>query len=141
MANDAASNSACWQKRENAYLQKSANRSFQSIRSSRCSGTRALALGTQPNEEAAEFIKTSSLHKYTRYSGCQSGRGRRRGLAKPAVLGSEPLLDSNTILKMPEAISCLVGLRNCTCLRRWCCPDSPWKARMRLRPLELSRLG
>lgn len=51
-------------------------------------------MGTQLNEEAAEFIKTNSLHKYTRDSDCQSDRGWRRGLAKPAVLESEPPLGS-----------------------------------------------
>lgn len=76
-ANDAASNSAHGQKSENTYLQKSANRSFHSIKSSRCSGMRALALGSQLNEEAAEFIKTRFVHKYTCDWLSKGGRGRR----------------------------------------------------------------
>lgn len=96
-ANDAASNGACWQKSENAYLQKSANRSSHSIKTSRCSGTRALALGSQLNEEAAEFIKTRLLYKLHATLAIKvagEGGADGSGLAKLAVLELKPLLGS-----------------------------------------------
>lgn len=76
----------------------------------------------------------------SRWRGRRVGGADGSGLAKPAVLESEPLLGSNY---NPEGIRgdllLLDRIEKLHLLEEMvCCLDSPWKERIRLRPFELS---